>query len=143
MPFTRIDYTARSGQAVQALAAARKHLALPLSLRLLMELRVSQLNGCGYCVDLHSRELIAAGMEPRKVMAVAAWSHTPFFTEQERAALNWAEVVTRLGPHGVPDHDYSALRQHFNEAEASDLTVCIAMMNLWNRLAVALGRTID
>ena len=102
--------------------------------------RVSQINGCAYCVDLHGRDLRAAGETPERLDGLAAWDESPYFTERERAALAWAESVTRIETTRAPDHVYEEMRQHFSEADATHLTFAIALMNALNRIAVAMRR---
>ncbi len=100
-------------------------------------LRVSQINGCPYCVDMHWKDAKAAGEDLRKLNAVVIWRDTPFFTEKEREALNWAEVVTRLEHQQVPKADFDATNAHFTDKEITDLTFTIAQMNALNRIAIA------
>jgi AhpD family alkylhydroperoxidase len=102
----------------------------------LVKLRASQINGCAFCVDMHSSDLRKAGESERRVYAVAVWRETPFFTERERAALAWTEAITRVSETHAPDEDYELLRSHFNDKEMVDLTLAIVTINGWNRLAV-------
>ena len=105
----------------------------------LVKLRASYLNGCAYCVDMHTKDARARGEREQRLYAVPVWRETPFFTPRERAALAWAEAVTTLGPHGVPDDVYDATRAEFDEAELVRLTMAVVTINGWNRLAIALG----
>jgi AhpD family alkylhydroperoxidase len=123
-------------KAFQEASAALKASALGHKLVDLVYLRVSQMNGCAYCVDLHFRDLMAAGEDPRRINSVTTWHETEFFTPRERAALRWAEAVTRIGETHAPDADFAPLKDHFSEAEITDLTFAIALMNAWNRLAI-------
>ena len=102
----------------------------------LVKLRASILNGCAFCVDMHATDLLRDGEDVRRVLAVAAWRESPFFTEAERAALDLTDAVTRLGDHGVPDGVWDAARAAFDEATLGHLVVAIGLINLWNRLAV-------
>ncbi|MGC9669446.1 carboxymuconolactone decarboxylase family protein [Planosporangium sp. 12N6] len=102
----------------------------------LVKLRASILNGCAFCVDMHSRDALAAGEDSRRLFAVAAWREAPFFTERERAALALTDAVTRLGEHGVPDDVWNGALAHWSRDEVANLVVAIATINVWNRLAV-------
>lgn len=109
------------------------------ALRALVELRVSQLNGCAYCLDLHSREARDAGVSQQRIDTLAGWREVGFFTAREKAALRWAESLTHVSTTHAGEADYAAAREHFDDRELVDLTVVIAMMNAWNRLAVGFG----
>ncbi|BCJ60750.1 carboxymuconolactone decarboxylase family protein [Micromonospora endophytica] len=102
----------------------------------LVKLRASVLNGCAYCVDMHSREAAEAGESHRRLFAVAAWREAPFFDERERAALALTDAVTRLGEHGVPDDVWAAAAKVWPEKALADLVLAIATINVWNRIAV-------
>ena len=106
----------------------------------LVYLRTSQINGCTYCVDMHSTDLRSRGVSQRKLDAVVVWREAPFFSERERAALDWAESLTRIADTGAPDEVYAALGRHFSDKEMIDLTFAIADMNLFNRIAVGFRR---
>ena len=103
----------------------------------LLKLRASQLNGCAYCIDMHAKDLRAAGDTEQRLYSLDAWQECPYYTDRERAALAWTEAVTMLAPHHVSDVMYANMRQQFSEKEAADLTVAIATINAWNRLAIA------
>ncbi len=103
----------------------------------LVKIRASQINGCAYCLDMHTKDARERGEKEQRIYAVAAWHEAPFFTEQERAALAWAEAVTRVGKTHVPDDVYELVRAQFGEKELVDLTLAIVAINGWNRLAVA------
>ena len=103
----------------------------------LVRLRASYLNGCAFCVDMHTKDARAAGETEQRLYAVPVWRETPFFTPRERAALAWTEAVTDLGREGVPDETYDAARAHFDEAELARLTMAVVAINGWNRLSVA------
>jgi AhpD family alkylhydroperoxidase len=102
----------------------------------LVFLRVSQINGCAYCVDLHWRDALKGGDDARKINSLVTWREAPFFSPRERAALTWAESLTRIADTGAPDEDYAAVRAEFSEKEVADLTIVIALMNAMNRVGV-------
>jgi len=104
----------------------------------LVKLRASYMNGCAYCVDMHTKDARAAGETEQRLFAVPVWRETPFFMPRERAALAWTEAVTDLGRSGVPDDVYDEVRRHFSEREIVDLTMAVIAINVWNRLAVSL-----
>lgn len=112
-------------------------------LRRLVELRVSQINGCAYCCDTHSEQARELGETQQRLDTLPTWQHAPFFTEQECAALRWAEELTRIEVSGIPDQLYEQVSAHFNEQEIVDLTVIINTMNSWNRYAVAFRSTTE
>jgi AhpD family alkylhydroperoxidase len=122
-------------KALQALGKATET-ELPLAIRKLVELRASQINGCSVCVYMHAEELKKAGEGDDRIFAVAAWRDTPFFTDQERAALALTEAVTRLADRAdaVPDDIWEDARHHFDDKPLAALIVGIAMINVWNRL---------
>src|SRR5262249_36093374 len=103
----------------------------------LVKLRASFLNGCAYCVDMHTKDARAAGETEQRLYAIPVWRDTPFFTPRERAALAWAEAVTELGRDGVPDDVYEVARAQFEEAELVRLTMAVIAINGWNRLSIA------
>ncbi len=103
----------------------------------LVKIRASQINGCAYCIDMHTKDARGRGEKEQRLYAVAAWHETPFFTERERAALAWTEAVTRVAETHVSDEVYERARQHFNEKELVDLTLAVVAINGWNRLAIA------
>lgn len=109
----------------------------------LVYLRVSQINGCGYCVDVHWKDAVKAGVEPRVLNGLVIWRATPFFTPRQQAALEWAEAVTRLEHQDVPATLFNALKSHFSEAEIMTLTLAVTNINSFNRIAIAFGRHAD
>jgi len=136
---TRIPYRTVAPEGYKALGRLHQYVAgcgLDPALIELVYLRVSQINGCAYCIDLHWREAVQAGMDARKLNAVAAWHEAPFFSERERAALAWAESLTLVAQTHAPDAVYEALAAHFSEKEICDLSYAAAIMNAFNRLAV-------
>ncbi|TAA46443.1 carboxymuconolactone decarboxylase family protein [Pseudoxanthomonas winnipegensis] len=139
--FARIDYTRHLPKATQALLTLSQHVhggVLEHTLVELVFLRVSQLNGCAYCLDMHATALRKAGVEPRKLDTVSAWRDSRLFDARERAALAWAEDLTTL-PSGEPEEAaYQALQAHFDEEAIATLTMAVATINAWNRLGVGL-----
>jgi AhpD family alkylhydroperoxidase len=111
------------------------------SLVTLMKLRASQINGCAYCIDMHWKDLRALDENEQRLYGLDAWEESPYYTERERAALKWTEAVTLVRESHVPDEVYEEVRKQFSEKEISDLTVIVATINAWNRLAIA-GRSV-
>ena len=106
-------------------------------LSLLVKMRASQINGCAYCLDMHSREARRTGESEQRLYVLNAWRESSLYSPRERAALAWTEAVTRISDTHAPDEAYEALRQHFSEKEIVDLTIAIGMINAWNRLAIS------
>lgn len=103
----------------------------------LVKIRASQINGCAWCLDMHTKDARAAGETEQRIYALSAWRETPFFSQRERAALDWTEAVTLVAAGGVPDGVYERARQQFREKELADLTLAVVAINGWNRLNVA------
>lgn len=136
----RLDPKAIAPEAYQAVLALEHYIhSVDLDERLieLVKLRASQLNGCAYCVDLHAARLRALGEPNERIDAVAVWAEGPFFTPRERAALAWTEAVTLVSQSRVPDEVFATARAQFSPAELVHLTMVVATINVWNRLAVA------
>ncbi len=136
----RIDYRKAAPGALAAMWGLEKYVrntGLDPSLLELVKLRASQLNGCAYCVDMHTKDARARGETEQRLYAVSVWREAPFFTEKERAALAWTEAVTLIGADRVPDDVYDLARRHFGEKELVDLTMAVIAINGWNRLAVS------
>jgi AhpD family alkylhydroperoxidase len=108
----------------------------------LVKLRASQINGCAYCVDMHTRDARKKGETERRLYGVSVWHETPFFTPRERAAFAWTEALTRLPDTGAPDEDYATMRAEFSEQESVDLTLIIGAINVWNRFGVGYRMTL-
>jgi AhpD family alkylhydroperoxidase len=104
----------------------------------LVYLRVSQLNGCGYCLDMHTRALLEAGEDPQRLATLAGWRETDFFDARERAVLDWAERVTAIQDAEALDSSAAELAKHLDEAQIAELTFAVAEISAWNRLAIAL-----
>ena len=132
-----------ASKAMIAFSAATEKLGIEHSLLELVKLRASQINGCAFCIDMHSADARKAGETERRLYAVTAWRETPFFTPRERAALAWTEAVTRISTHGAPDDVYAALDAQFTQKEQMDLTLAISMINCWNRLAISFRKMPD
>jgi AhpD family alkylhydroperoxidase len=124
-------------QAMGHLEAYVRRCGLEPSLLELVKTRASQLNGCAYCIDMHTKDARARGETEQRLYALSAWRETPFFTERERAALAWTETVTQVAHSRVPDDVYHLARQQFNEKELVDLTLAVVAINGWNRLAIS------
>lgn len=135
----RIAYQTASPAAYRAMAALNRYANEcgfdPLLLELI-KTRASQLNGCAYCIDMHTKDARALGETEQRLYALSAWRETPFFSERECAALEWTEVTTLIAQHEVSDEIYERVRQQFSEKELVDLTVVIISINGWNRLAI-------
>jgi AhpD family alkylhydroperoxidase len=136
----RLDLTkhlnTKLGRAMLALSAET---AAQLDQKLfhLVEIRASQMNGCAYCIDMHTKDARLAGETEQRIYALNAWREAPFFTERERAALEWTEAVTRVGDTHVPDHIHQLVKTQFNDDELVALTMGVVVINGWNRLAVS------
>ena len=136
----RIDYTSIAPKAYAALAGLEKYVrqsGLEPTLLELVKLRASLINGCAYCVDMHTKDARAAGETEQRLYAVPVWRETPFFTERERAALAWTEAVTLISVDQVPDAVYEVARKQFDEKELFDLTMAVIAINSWNRVAIS------
>ncbi len=135
----RVDYSKVETGAYKAVLGMEmyvRHCGLEHSLIELVKLRSSYINGCAYCIDMHSKDALAEGETPQRIFAVPVWRETPFFTPRERAALAFTEAVTLIARDGVPDDVYEATREHFSDDEMLKLTMAVATINVWNRLAI-------
>jgi AhpD family alkylhydroperoxidase len=136
----RLQYFAKAPELlkqVQALNKAIEESGLERSLLHLIKLRASQINGCSFCVDMHSREAMQDGETQQRVFLVSAWKESPLYSERERAAFAYTEAVTLISKDGVPDALYEETLKHFSEPELVKLTLAIGMINIWNRLSVS------
>jgi len=136
----RIDYTKVGGGALKAMLGLEKYLAessIEKPLRELVKVRASQMNGCAYCIDMHWKDARAGGETEQRLYGLSAWHEAPYYTERERAALAWAEELTLIAEHHVPDELYEEVRQRFSEPELIDLTLAVATINAWNRIAIS------
>ncbi|AJY39459.1 MULTISPECIES: carboxymuconolactone decarboxylase family protein [Burkholderia] len=137
---TRLDYRQANPHALNAMLALEERIAqsgLEPTLLELVRLRASQINGCAYCVDMHTRDARKRGETDRRLATVVVWREAPFFTDRERAALEWTEAVTLVARDHVPNAVWDAVRPHFTDAELVDLTLAVATINSWNRFAVS------
>ena len=135
----RLDFFAEAPQLMKyvvSLNRAVEESGLDKGLLHLIKLRASQINGCSYCVEMHSREARDDGETEQRLYLVAAWKESPLFTERERMAFKWVETVTRIADAGVPDELYQEGLKHFSKEELVKLTVAVSMINTWNRLCV-------
>ncbi len=141
----RIDYKKASPEVFQAMLAVEacvRSSGLDHGLLELVKIRVSQINGCAFCLDMHTRDARKAGESEQRLHLLAAWREAPCYSELERAALAWAEAVTQLSTAAVSDELYEQARLHFEEKALVDLTLAIVAINGWNRLAVAFRTTV-
>lgn len=137
----RIDYRKHAtAPGVQALTALEQHVrksGLETKLLELVRMRASQLNGCAYCIDMHSKDARAEGETEQRLYGLSAWREAPYYTDRERAALEWTEAVTLVSRDQVPDEVYERVRRQFSEDELVNLTFAVIAINSWNRLAIA------
>ena len=137
----RINYAKVSPEGFKALGGVYVSIqksGLPKQLVDLVYLRVSQINGCAYCIDMHSRDLLKSGVDVEKLVLVPVWRDAgSLFSTRERVALAWAETVTRVAETGIPDTDYEAAAAEFSDKELADLTYAIGLMNVFNRLGIS------
>ena len=136
----RLNYPTLASEPLKLMYAMEKYLGgcgLERTLLELVKIRASQINGCAYCIDMHTQDARAEGETERRIYALNAWRETPFYTDRERAALAWTEAVTRISDGGVPDALYEEARRHFSEMELVDLNWAVAAINAWNRVAIS------
>jgi AhpD family alkylhydroperoxidase len=140
----RLDHQVVSPDGMRSLGSVYQYVTksgLPPSLVNLIFLRVSQINGCAYCIAMHSRDLLNNEMAVEKLMLLSAWREAKdLFSNKERAALQWAESVTLIYETGAPDMDYQVVATQFNEKELVDLTIAIGLINVYNRLSIGFRR---
>jgi len=137
---SRLDFTKTAPSLYRAMAALENYVKnssrLEPSLLKLVKMRASQINGCAYCLDMHSKGARAAGESEQWLYALDAWRETPFFTDRERAALAWTEAITLISSGHAPDEVYEEVRQRFTEEELVNLTLGIVALNGWNRMLI-------
>ena len=141
----RINLFENGKSAMQALSGLGQYLAKSSIEQLLLNLvyfRVSQLNGCAFCLDMHSKDLRAKGETEQRLYVLDAWREAPFYTEKERAALAWAEALTKINGGLVPDEIYNEAKKQFSEAELIDLTLAVITINSYNRINIAFGAAV-
>jgi AhpD family alkylhydroperoxidase len=138
---TRIDITRVSPRAMQAMMGLQNYVnncGLEHSLLLLVKMRASQINGCAYCLDMHSKDARAAGETEQRLYLLDAWREAPFYSARERAALEWTEALTVVHEDHVPDAAFAAVREQFSEEEVVSLSLAVVAINGWNRLSIGL-----
>ena len=137
----RIDYhkmeATGAAKAMYGLEHFVRNCGLEHSLLELVKMRASQLNGCAFCIDMHSKDARAAGETEQRLYALSAWRETPFFSDRERAALEWTEALTLISENQVSDELYQRARQQFTEEELVNLSMAVVAINGWNRLAIS------
>lgn len=136
----RIEYAHVAPDAIEAMRALQKYVhncGIESKLLELIKIRASQINGCAYCLDMHTKEARAQEETEQRIYALDAWRETPFFTDKERAALAWTEAVTQVSVSRVPDEVYEMARQYFDEKELVNITIAAVAINGWNRLAIS------
>lgn len=138
-PTQRLDYTKASPEAVQAMYGLERVIrtsGLDPKILELVKTRASQLNGCAFCIDMHTKDARAHGETEQRLYGLSAWRETPFYSEKERAALAWTEALTNIQQGHAPDEVYAEVRAHFEEKELLFLTLAITTINAWNRIAI-------
>ncbi|CAD6521057.1 hypothetical protein LMG28727_01534 [Paraburkholderia kirstenboschensis] len=136
----RLDFYKASPAAIKAMLGLEERIgksSIEKSLAELVRLRASQINGCAFCVDMHTADARKGGETDRRLATVVTWRETPFFTDRERAALEWTEALTLISHDHAPDAVWEAVRPHFGDEELVDLTLLISAINAWNRFAVS------
>jgi len=136
----RIDYTKLAQEPIRSLYAIERYLhesGIDAKLLHMLKLRASQINGCAYCIDMHWKDAKAAGETDQRLYGLDAWRESPYYSERERAALEWTEAVTLVSETHVPDEVYERVRAHYSEKEIVDLTIAMGMINMWNRIAIS------
>ncbi len=136
----RIEYRKVAPGVMEAMSGLERYVAscgLEPSLLELVKLRASQINGCAFCIDMHTKDARARNESEQRLYALSAWRETPFYSERERGALAWTEAVTLVADGHVPDEVYEHVRQQFTEKELADLTMAIVAINGWNRFAIS------
>lgn len=136
----RVNYSQIASEGVENLRnleAYIKRAGLEPDLVELVKLRASQINGCAYCIDMHTKDARSHGESEQRLYGLSSWQETPFYSERERAALGWVEAVTKISDGPVPDELYKQVTEYFSEKELVDLTLAVIAINSWNRLAIS------
>jgi len=139
MSHQRLDYLTAAPQAYAAVSGVERYIqtcGLEKSLIELVKMRASQINGCAFCLDMHSRDARRNGETEQRLYLLTAWRESPLYNPRERAALAWTECLTQVATQGAPDDAYATLEPHFSPKEIVDLSILVGMINLWNRLAI-------
>lgn len=137
----RIEYTKSAEEALKAMLGLETYISecgLDHKLIHLMKMRASQINGCAYCIDMHSIDALALGETEQRLYELDAWRETPFFSDRERAALEWTEAITLVSETHVPDAVFAEVKKYFSEKEIVDLTIVATTINMWNRMAISM-----
>jgi AhpD family alkylhydroperoxidase len=135
----RVDIVGCARDAYRAMAAFDRSVVFDRALRELVKIRASQINGCAYCIELHTRDARKAGESEQRIYALSAWHESPLFSEHERAALALTDAITNIAGAGVPDTVYEQATEHFDEAELANLILAITAINAWNRIGIAIS----
>jgi AhpD family alkylhydroperoxidase len=140
----RLNYVSINGPAIASMAKTKNAMpSINEKLRAIVELRVSQINGCAYCVDLHTIQARTAGETQQRLDCLTVWKEGSLFDEQEKAAMAWAETVTLIPERGAPHQLFEAITTHFSDEQVVDLTLVIAQLNTWDRMATSFGHVPD
>ncbi len=137
---SRLDYAQYAHEPLRSLYAIERYLhgsGIDSKLLHMLKLRASQINGCAFCIDMHWKDARAAGEMEQRLYGLDAWRESPYYTEKERAALEWTESVTLVSETHVPEDVYARVRSQYSEKEIVDLTLAVGMINLWNRVAIS------
>lgn len=134
-----VDIAGRARNAYRAMAAFDRSIEFDPALRELIKIRASQINGCAYCIELHTRDARKAGESERRIYALSAWRESPLFSDRERAALALTDTITHIANAGLPETVYEQAAAHFDEGELANLILAITAINAWNRIAISSG----
>jgi AhpD family alkylhydroperoxidase len=140
----RLDYAKIAPEGIKAMWGLEhyvRHCGLESSLLELVKFRASQINGCAFCIDMHTKDARAHGETEQRLYGLSAWREAPYYTDRERAALAWTEAVTEVACTHVPDDVFELASRHFNEKELADLTFAVVAINGWNRMAISFRKT--
>lgn len=136
----RINYTKVASGAYRAMSQLEQYVrncGLETSLIELVKIRASQINGCAYCIDMHTKDARVAGESEQRIYLLSAWREAPFYSERERAALEWTEALTLIADNDVPDEIYERVKPYFTDEELANLTIAIVTINGWNRISIS------
>jgi AhpD family alkylhydroperoxidase len=136
----RLDYTKFGQEPLRSMYAIERYLhgsGMDVKLLHLIKLRASQINGCAFCIDMHWKDARTAGESEQRLYGLDAWRESPYYTDRERAALEWTEALTLISQTHAPDDVYERVRTQYSEKEIVDLTIAVGMINVWNRIAIS------